>query len=364
MLFDTPQMNDLLQKYDGQPDYAVPEVVILARSPRFAGERTIIEAIFKSLPDTVRNDWGKRLICADHAQYKSTWFQIMLLDWLNQLGHATPEPEILGNNPDFLVEVGDLKFVIEARAILISDAERSQQFWVSEILWLLNHIEEPSIVIRVEVGELVSRIDAASFLEQVTTWLHTAPETDFQYKDRQGNCIKLTPLEQRERGGVATVGPSSSFWVDSSKLKNPLREKASQHKAIRESEYPYLIAMYLEDEVYSGIEVVESWFGRQTFIVDTLTATVVDQRLDMSGIHYWRQEIRHRTVSGTLVFRGVFDERQKRRVLQSWYIQNPYATKPVDPGLFPVWARFVVKSQTGEHFQMGWESDAIQEAGL
>ncbi len=364
MVFDSQQMKDLLQKYDGESNCVVPEVVCLARSPKYAGERRVIEAIFESLPDTIRHDWSRRLVCTDHAQYKSIWFQIMLLDWLNQLGYATPEPEILGNNPDFLVEANGLKFVIEARAILIPDEVRTQESWEKEILCRLNQIEDPSVRIHVQKAELVSRIDASSFIEEVKAWLHKAPETVFQYKDAQGNRIELKILSKRERKGVATRGPSSSFYVDSRKLQRPLREKAHQHKAIRKSEYPYLIAIYLEDKVYSAEEIVEALFGQETFIGDTRTAAVIDQRLDMSGIHYWGQEIRHRSVSGTLVFQDKFDKRQKRRFLESWYIQNPYATKPIDPSLFPVQARFVVKNRTREHFQMGWESDPIQEAGL
>ena len=361
MLFDNPKIRQLCLRYNDEPDFAVPEIVRLARSPFLTGERMGIEHIFQTLPDAVQKNWRSRFISTDHVQHKSAWFEIMLYSWLGEIGVPTPEPEFLGNHPDFLLNVNGQEVVIEAKAVLIPESVRIQKAWVHEIQWLLNQIEELSLVVNISEVNLTSRIDAANFLEEVMPWLQNTSRSDFQYEDDQGNHINLEILWRREQGGVATAGPSGSFWIDSSKLQRPLREKAHQHKAIRKSEYPYLIAIYLEDKVYSAEEIAEAWFGRETVVVDINTATAVDQRLDMSGIHYFGREIRHRSVSGTLVFQDYYNSNERSRRLQVWYIQNPYATKPVDPTLFPVKGRFVVKGQDERRYQMGWERNPREE---
>ncbi len=356
MLFDCEEIKRLYLTFVDESDCTVPDIVRLARSPRLAGERREIERVFETLPKTVAKEWRSRLLSTDHGQYKSAWFQIMLYLWLGGIGKIEAEPEFLGDRPDFLLELGESKIAIEARAFVIPEEERIAEGWLCEVQWLLNRIEEPSVVVQIKKVQLVSRVDAWNFEERVMKWLQSDPQGDLHYQDARGNVVHLGILWSRGHGGVATVGPSTTSWVDSGKLKRPLREKARQHKTIRQSTHPYVIAIYLEDKTYSAEEIVEAWFGRETVTVDTQTGTVVDQRIDMSGIHYFGPEIRHRTVSGTLVFRDLFIESENCRKLQGWYVQNPYAKVPIDSRIFPVEARFVVTGQDGSRYQMGWKS--------
>lgn len=354
-IFEEAAIQRLCMNYANEPDFIVPEVVRLARASSLAGERQQIEAIFQRLPESVRKDWRSRLISTEHAQHKSVWFQIMLYSWLKKVGAVVPEPELLGNRPDFLLDINGRKIAIEAKAVLIPDEQRACESWENEVFWLLNQIPEPSVAVEIKQAKLVTRIGATDLLRRVTAWLHRNPETVFQYEDEQGNHIELEVLwTLDDHSGVATIASSDAFWLDSDQFKRPLQEKAKQHRAVRKSPHPYLIALYLEDRIYTAKEIVAAWFGRDTVIVDTLTGDVVDHRLDMSGIHYFGHEIRHRSVSGTLVFRDVFDEPSKQRRLQGWFIQNPYAHKPIDPWVFPVEASFVVKSRNERRYQMAW----------
>jgi len=360
MIFDTPEITELCLRYADEPDFAVPDIVYLARSQFLAREREEIEQIMQQLPESVQKEWRFRVVSIDHNQHKSVWFQIMLFSWLSMIGNVSPEPGFLGNQPDFLLEIDGEKIAIEAKAILLSEEKRKEESWKQEVLWLLNGIQEPSVIVHIKKMALVSRINASEFLQRVAGWLHSTQKAAFQYEDGRGNQIELEIIGPSD-GGVATLGPSSSFCIDSSRLKRPLQKKANQHKAIRKSEYPYLIGIYLEDKRYSPEDIVEAWFGKQVVIVDRRTAKVVDQRLDMSGIHYFDERVRHRSVSGTLVFHDEFNERERRRMLRGWYIQNPYAIKPVEPRIFPVASRFVVLGQTEHSYQMGWERDDNEE---
>ncbi len=361
MLFDSEEIKRLCLTSADESDCTVPGIVRLARSPRLTGERDEIERVFETLPDMVAKEWRSRLLSTDYGQHKGAWFQIMLCAWLDGIGKVVAEPDFLGDRPDFLLEIGKNKIALEARAILVPEETRTTESWVCEVQWLLNRIEEPSVVVQIKKTQLVSRIDASNFVEHVMKWLMSDLGGELHYQDERGNIIHLSILWPRRHGGVATVGPSATSWIDSGKLRRPLGEKAQQHRTIRHSRHPYVIAIYLEDKMYSAEEIVEAWFGRETVIVDTQTGTVVDQRIDMSGIHYFGGEVRHRTVSGTLVFRDLFIEPENRRKLQGWYVQNPYAKVPIDSRVFPVDARFVVTGQDGSRYQMGWRSRTSHE---
>lgn len=361
MLFRSSEVLRLCEEYAQEPDFAVPEIVRLARSTALTEERQEIEQAFQALPVTVRKELRSRFVSTDHAQHKSAWFQIRLNPWFNKFSRVTSEPQLLGNHPDFLLDINGQQIVVEARAVLIPEAVRISEAREQEVLWILNQIEAPSFAVRLRTVDLQSRIEPAHFLKRVEIWLRNSPEAILVYSDEHDNRIVLQALWKRERGGVATVGPTRSSWIDSNQFQRPLREKASQHRAIRRSEHPYLIAVYLEDMSFSAEEIVEAWFGKQTAIIDINTLEVVDQQIDRSGIHYYGQEIRHRSVTGTLVFRDSFDESQQGRPLQAWYIQNPYASKPIDPAILPVMARFVVQNQDKRNYQMGWEPGAVLE---
>lgn len=361
MLFRSSEVLRLCEEYAQKPDFAVPEIVRLARSTVLAEERQEIEQAFQALSITVGKELRSRFISTDHAQHKSAWFQIRLNSWFDRFCRVTSEPQLLGNHPDFLLDIKGQEIVVEARAVLIPEAVRISEAREQEVLWILNQIEEPSYAVRLRTVDLQYPIERGHFLKQVDIWLRNSPETTLDYNDEHNNRIVLQALWKREKGGIATVGPTRSSWIDSSQFQRPLREKASQHKAIRKSEHPYLIAIYLEDKSFSAEEIVEAWFGKHTAIIDINTVEIVDQQIDRSGIHYYGREVRHRSVTGTLVFRDAFDESQRGRALQAWYIQNPYAAKPIDPAILPVMARFVVQSQDERNYQMGWEPGDVLE---
>lgn len=361
MIFDSPQIEKFLKKYEKRPDFAVPNIVFLSRSSKLSGERKRIECIMKTLPESVKREWSSRFITEDHAQHKSVWFQIMLQDWLSQIGKAIPEPELEGNRPDFLVTIDKLQIVIEAYAFLKPDFVQQQEMWEKEIIWVLNNISAPSCVLGIEQLELVSRVNITIFREKVKTWLHGNPEKPFQFEDAQGNRIVLKKLYYKNEGEVSTIGPARELFINSNIFTNPLRKKAYQHKKVRQAKYPYIIAIYLEDKTYSPEEIVEAWFGKTVVALDSETLEFRNQYIDRSGIAFFKNTIRHRSVSGTLVFNDTYDDQEKCRKLQAWYIQNPYANKPIDSAIFPTKARFVVKTQDDRNVEMGWVYKNLQE---
>jgi hypothetical protein len=75
---------------------------------------------------------------------------------------------------------------------------------------------------------------------------------------------------------------------------------------------------------------------------------------DCRGLHLYRKEVSHRTVSGTLVFKaqGGVDFRGRR--LQGLYIENPFANVKVNASILPVEASYLVTGQNPAGYIMGW----------
>lgn len=166
-------------------------------------------------------------------------------------------------------------------------------------------------------------------------------------------CL-LSPNE-REAERRLLAGESRGltwFRVDGSGLKPPLREKAAQHQALRKAHHPYVLAIMLESTVLTAEEVVTAWFGDEVAIIvgEQVEAVTTDRK----GLHYWGSDIHHTSVSGTLVFKPSWRRDLKRRVLEAWYIENPFASVTVDPSLFPVQSRYVAVEKSPRGIHMGW----------
>ncbi len=355
MIFDTPKMQELLSRYQNQPDFMVPEIVFLARTARFNMHRACLEKIFVRAPETKRSDWLGRILSIDHEQYRGAWFEMMLFNWLKELGAVEIEPIIEGNYPDYSVEIDKRRIIIEARAILETTEERENKKFEEGISWALRQIEKPFDVLIVD-SRFSEFPDWSDFQRQVSGWLETIPNERFIYEtDAAIIVLETLRVEGRAKDHVTvTTNPGMPKQIISKPIKSPLREKASQHKAIRSSGHPYVIALYLEPIDLSEREVVRAWFGEEVWTVNISQMEVVDSRLDRSGIHFIGSDVRHTTVSGTLVFKSGFSESEKCTFLQAWYVENPFAKTPIDPSIFPVYERYIVIDKSDEGCRMAW----------
>ena len=101
---------------------------------------------------------------------------------------------------------------------------------------------------------------------------------------------------------------------------------------------------------------MRSWFGNKVVVVDVDAQQVVDTRIDRSGLMYFRDTIQHRSITGTLLFQYSGAE---PLFMQGWYVQNPYASHPIEPSIWPVDSRYVVleRDEDGFPFRMGWRGD-------
>lgn len=352
MIFDSPQMIALREKYGTVANYEVPEIVFLDRYEGYSSERELLEELLGSVNEQKQKDWLGRLVNEDPSQHIGAWFEIMLFGWLREHFAVQVEPEILGNHPDFSLEIHDNPLAIEARALLISPEERERRSRFNRILSTLGSIERPYSVI-LKVNQLGEGIDINRFSAEVSHWLENNADQEFEYKDDSENVIRLSA---KQAPNMKKLGVFSIEWlrIAGDVLRAPLKKKAEQHKALREAGYPYVIAVFLEPSHLSAEEVSEAWIGKTIIVYDVDADQVVEEKFDEAGIRFFGKEIVHRSVTGVLVFKVDHDEARRTRYLQSWYVQNPHAHVTVAPEIFPVDSRFVVVGQDDEMFEMKW----------
>jgi len=352
MIFDSSQMATLREKYRNMPNYEVPEIVFLDGYEGYSGERELLEELVASVSEQKQRDWLGRLINEDPSQHIGVWFEIMLFGWLRENFAVQVEPEILGNYPDFVLEIQEARLAIESRAFLLPLAERERRSKFNRIFSSLGSIEKPFSV-NLKINRLGDRILTEEFIEQVAQWLSTDPSQDFEYQDNLGNVLRLSATSMPTLRKVGVIS-SEGLWVNPDVLKPALAEKAGQHRALRKAGYPYVIAVFLEPSHLSAEEVTEAWIGKMTVVYDVDNDRVVEEKFDESGIRFFGKEVVHKSVTGILVFKASYDGSRKSRFLQSSYVQNPHANIVIDPAIFPVESRFVVVGHDEKMFEMDW----------
>jgi hypothetical protein len=110
----------------------------------------------------------------------------------------------------------------------------------------------------------------------------------------------------------------------------------------------------LEPNELSAEEIIEAWIGKTIVVIDGDENQVIEEKLDQNGLHLYRNVIRHKSVTGTLVFQDEYDKTRKSRYLQCWYMQNPYSNVSINPTIFPTESRFVVVKKDNKTFEMKW----------
>jgi len=352
MIFDSLQMIELRNKYQGLPNYEVPDVVFLDRFDDYVGERLYLEELFSKVSTSKQKDWIGRFVNIDSQQHIGVWFEIMLYGWLSEHFEVVVEPEILGNYPDFGLNILEQHLAIEARAFLVPPEERERMRKLNRIMSAIGSIQKPFSV-SLKITQLGETIEIDEFVRVVGHWLDTAANQNLDYEDGWGNILQLSATARQTLKKVGVIH-SEGLRVNPDVLKTPLSKKAAQHKALRKSGYPYFIAVFLEPWHLSAEEVCEAWIGKTTIAYNIEIDKVVEEKFDESGIRFFGKEIVHKSVTGILVFKTGFDAERKSRYLQSWYVQNPHATTIIDPKIFPVDSRFVVVGQDDKMFEMKW----------
>lgn len=356
MLFDNNRIIKIRNKYEHESDLFIPEIIKLDRFEILSGEREYLENLFRSVSSDIKRKWIGDFATDNNKQHIGAWFEIMLYGWLQQIGKVIPEPKVNDALPDFSLNDGKQEIFIEARAITIPDKERERVARHQELFSFLQQVDR-KYIIKIEEYTIRTRIKADNITKKVIDWLDNKPENNFEYRDDLGNEFILSATFHPKLKHAIVFGGSEAIWVNPEPLKEPIKKKAKQHRNIREAGHPYIIALFLEPWIYCAEDVITAWFGNTKVIVDINTKEIVKTTIDKSGLHYFDNNIFHKKVSGSLVFKTEFNKVEKRRELFGWYIQNPYADVPIDYNDFPVQDWFQEQSASDSEISMGWSSN-------
>lgn len=351
MIFDSSQILKLRQKYSGQPAHRLPRLVWLDRVAHLSGERKYLEEILKQPSATQPKTWLSRLLDTNDINHFSVWFEIMLFGWLqeNGRGEIFIEPKVEGNDPDFSLKFGENEkdnLIIEAQASMIPSQELRYFLCRDEIIVILENMPKPCRVEFLEF-EFNDEFDLREFEREAKRWFAECPGTLFSYRDKHRSELRLKVTLEPTLEKVEVITPSRE-QLTKAPLVRPLKNKATQHQALRKAGYPYLVALLIENWNYSQNELVEAWFGKMpTTKKDTVMVAKNSQ-------HFAGVDVKHTSVGGTLVFKLTYNAEQKRRQLEGLFIQNPFALIPVDIQLFTVSEKFTVLQEHVDNFEMGW----------
>jgi len=355
MIFDSPEMQILREQYAGRHLYGVPPIVLVDRSATLVQERDFLEHIISEAPADKQKEWlKKRLYSNQWEQYLGGWFEMMLFGWLKQAGAVRIEPDIVGTKPDFLASIGQQEIIVEAKAHPIGPEERHQNDLMAELLYRVEQIPLP-YVIQIEALRLEGMKALDTLVASIQNWLNHEPDAPLILDDPQIVFKAYRPPEYdlTTFNAVQVLYSPEAFWIDPDHLRSSLLGKVRRYAPIKQSQYPLVIAYFIESSFFGVDEVVEVWFGKTTYTVDIASKNIEETKCDRTGINYRNSNI-SKNISGVLVFKRD-SSIENRLPLQCWYIENPFANKPIDPLIFPVDSHFIATGRSDRGYEMTWK---------
>lgn len=326
MLFD-----DVERGYRGPIRHAEPNFVYLNCSarPQAVAIRATLEEWFLRYPDGgTKNDLQGRFRSGDDAQYRSSFFELLLHELCRQLScKAEPHPDIEGTTkkPDFLVKPSDgSPFYLEAAIVTDeSDQEAAGRARINAIYDSLERLVSPDFFIGIQISGLpvsvpparqiraflakkLACVDADDVTRRYNAKGYDAlPRWSFQYQDWS---IEFYPIPKRPeaRGevGVRPIGAITTAVRQTHTdlaIKGTLEEKAGYYG---ELDLPYVIAVDALTEF--GIDtddVMNALFGTEQVLIprDSTSGTGAKYQRALDGLWTSPKGPRYTRVSCVLI---------------------------------------------------------------
>ncbi|MHA1795739.1 MAG: hypothetical protein ACTSUK_06470 [Promethearchaeota archaeon] len=349
MLFKSSIIEELRKKYGHLPDYKVPQIVELDRDDNLRCEKIIIDEVISQAETEKQNEWISKLISKKGEHFLGAWFEIMLFDWLNRIGHTKIEPIIQGQKIDFVLTHNQVDIYIEAHAIAKDYILDSV---VKEFIQKLRSIEKPYCIGILEC-EISSNYSTKKITKDVVEWLSANPSNEFELNTNDAK-IHLIAIPTPENPKV-TVIFSSEIKKEFNDLKNALHKKARQHKNIRNLGIPYILAFLLDNPEFTEIDIIKAWYGDIQFHYDKNSRAISRSSFDKKGILFGGEKINHKSVSGLLIFKKYRNDTLKRHDFDVFFVQNHFAKTFIDYKIFPTKNNFIRLEKERGGVYLGWE---------
>lgn len=327
--------------------------------PEFVSARERLEHWFLKYPEQHRYDLGQSFRSHTDATHLGAFFELYCHELFTKQGLGVQVQQIVDasiNKPiDFVVSHSDdNQFYVEAT--LASDSEASM---VSrKLLWqlqdALNKLVEPYFQIGLEVEqEATNSLPISQICSDIHKWLQTfdpdevtkkgRDDRPYCYWDQDGWKITFLafarPIEVREKSGDTVLYQISmpKKIPSPNALSNALKEKSKKYGDMR---FPYVIAVDMIASYSFGMDVKKVLFGQEVALINphanqvqiTRSPFLPDRPYKENGFWIARRRPRNQQVSAVLLVEGAmpWSDTYNKSVL--WH--NPYATRPLNPGLW------------------------------
>lgn len=308
------------------------------------------------VPEPHRVDLSARLRSEDDRAHLSARLELFVhhyLCWNGWEVQVHPQVAHSSNHPDFLAEKGDAKVVVECRSIFdqLAIAQQDQR--------LRQLADETSTRLgRTVILHPLSDLPQSIPVRRIRTWIQRQHflgdgtdclEFDF-WDDHQGRHYGVRVILPRlSDGGESVTGVHGIMSqvqaiTNAQQLRDALQEKASKYGTL---DVPYVIAVSGETRFpMTRKHEVDALFGDRVWNIRRHGPVMVTETRNPNGLFTSHQNDvpEYSEVSAVLVYRFKWlDEGHENRI---HIYHNPYAGKPIDPGLFPGVPQLVRQGET------------------
>ena len=330
--------------------------------PPLVAARKEFLAWLAEVPEAHRADLDARLRSDLDDAHLSARLELFVHHYFRSNGR---EPQIhpkvahSSNRPDFLVDKGDATLLVECKSVFDKPAIAQQDQRLRQLATEAGRKLERTVILN-PLSNLPPNIPA----RRIRGWIerlqipNDGPDVmEFDFWDNhQGHHYGLrTILPRINDGGEGLTGVqglmSQAQTVTIGELfRKGLMEKAGKYGQL---DFPYLIALSAETKFPARTKhEFAALFGN--IVLNLHADGQVSETRKPNGLFTLIQngEPRYKRVSGVLVYRFKWTESGHEHRIHIYH--NPYAAKPIDPGLFPDISQFVRQDKD----RMAWTNGA------
>ncbi len=324
--------------------------------PPLVAAREEFLAWLEDVPEPYRVDLDARLRSElDHA-HLSARLELYVHHCFRSNGWEVqihPQVAYSSNRPDFLVEKGDAKLLVECRSVFDQPAMTQQDQRLRQLADEAGRRLGRTVILH-PLNDLPPSIPA----RRIRSWIERQQipgdspdllEFDF-WDDHQGHHYGVRAILPRlNDGGEALTGvhglmSQAQTITNAQQLSVALQEKASKYGSL---DVPYVIAVSGETKFpVTTKHEVDALFGDRVWNIPQRGSVTVTETRNPNGFFTLHKNDvpKYGHVSAALVYRFKWLEEGHLHSMHIYH--NPYAHRPIDPRFFPDIPQFVLERTT------------------
>lgn len=329
--------------------------------PGRAAQRAEIDLSFRQMKLEDRQSLHGRIRNSDPSRHDSGLGELYYYNLFSKYNwRIEKEAVISGRRPDYFVSTDGGQFACEIFNIYDSEAAIAQRKRFVDFLEELNYLQ-PEFLLRIEVSNFPTNIDADTLLAALSDWLSTLPadrDSEFVLKlDDFGIAGEIgASFADDIHCPFGTVYKWSLHDEDAvhrymKRMMTRAREKAIRYRGIVRESIPFLLATCLpENYPIDKIGLYEKLYGDCDIVLRRGSSPEIALHGTDGGLFVPQ---RRRYVSGLLLQSSWWDGSQHLQQVQLF--DNPWASLPIPQGLFADLPRLISVAGGSQDLRMKWQ---------